>query len=152
MVEEDRLDIREFDERLDLDSPRLPRLHRAELVVGDHHLLTVEVVAVRDLLPGHLLVLFGAEAPLLDARVVLLMQLVEVEVEVACGRDELDRDVHEPEAERAAPQRSRHRHRLPRLASSAAIRSSPCAGSSCSARSISSPFPFRLIRSSTASR
>ena len=61
-----------------------------------------------DLLPADLDVLLRAEAPLLDARLVLLVQLVEVEVEVARRADQLDGHVDQPEAERAAPQRARH--------------------------------------------
>src|SRR5204863_8081241 len=103
----------------------------------------VEVVAVRDLLDPDLDVLLGAEAPLFDADLVLLVQLMEVQVEVAHRAHELHRHVDEAEAERAAPQRSSHRQRL---AFSAASRSSPCSGSSCAARSISSPLALRLIR------
>src|SRR3954447_12484113 len=150
MIEVDRIDVRQVDERLDLDRAGLARLDGAELLVADHHLLAVEVVAVADLLPHHLGVFLGAEAPLLDALAVLLVKLVEVQIEVANAADELDGHVDEPEAQRTAPQRPRHQP-VPRLASSAAIRSSPCSGSSCATRSISSPFALRLMSPRTES-
>ena len=108
MVEVDRVDLVEVDERLDLDRPGLARLDRGELLVAEHDLLAVEVVAVADLLPEHLLVLLRAEAPLLDPSLVLRVQLVEVVVEVAGGADQLHRDIDQAEAQRAAPERARH--------------------------------------------
>src|SRR3954465_7996081 len=96
------------------------------------------------LLPRNLGVLLRTEAPLLDARLVLGVQLVEVEVQVACRAHQLHRHVHQAKAEGAGPERARHQL-APRLASSAAARSSPCSGSSCAARSMSLPALFRLI-------
>ena len=50
-----------------------------------------------DLLPADLDVLLLAEPALLDALLVLAVQLVKMEVEVAGGGDELDRHVDEAE-------------------------------------------------------
>src|SRR4051794_26594572 len=109
MVVEDGVDLLEIDERLDVDRARLLRVGRVELVVGQHHdLAAVQLVAAGDLLPRHLLVLLGADAADLDARVVLLVQLVEVHAEVARGRHQLHGHVHEPEAEGAGPDWARH--------------------------------------------
>jgi hypothetical protein len=151
MVEVDRVHIGQLDEGVDVDRPRLARLHRGELLVRDDDLLSVEVVAVCDLLPEDLGILLRAEAPLLDAHLVLLMQLVEVVVDIAYRADHLDRNVHQAEAERPAPQRPGHQLfafdlRVPsdrrlgrrlagrpfgftRLASRAAAISKPCNGS-----------------------
>src|SRR5215212_3315070 len=139
VVEVERVDVAEVDEGLDVDRARLARLDGGELLVGDHHLLAFEV-------------LLRAVAALLDRHLVLVVDLAEVVVEVALCGDELDRHIDQPEAQRPAPQRACHQRPAPRLASSAAARLSPCSGSSCSARSISSPLALRLMRSRTASR
>src|SRR5215212_631185 len=152
VVEVERVHVAKVDEGLDVDRARLARLDGGELLVGDHHLLAVEVVRVRDLLPRDFDVLLRAVAALLDRHLVLVVDLAEVVVEVAlCGED-LDRHVDQPEAQRPAPQRACHQRPAPRLASSAAAKLSPCSGSSCSAGSISSPLALRLMRSRTASR
>ena len=90
MVEVDRVDVGEVHEGLDVDRARLARRRRLELLVGEHDLVAVvELVAVADVLVGDLAVLLGAEAPRLDRRAVLLVQLAEVQVEVADGAEEL---------------------------------------------------------------
>ena len=87
VVEVDRVDIREVDEGLDLDRARLRGSTRpSSSSVSDDLLPVVEVVAVGDLLVGDLGVLLRAEALDLDRREVLLVQLAEVQVEVARRR------------------------------------------------------------------
>src|SRR4051794_34479158 len=155
VVEGDRVDVGEVDERLDVDRAGLARRGRGELLVAEHDLApVVELVAVADVLEADLLVLLRAEAPGLDRRSVLLVQLPEVQVLVAHRAEQLDGDVDEPEAQRAAPQRSRHQSCPPpeRLASSAAIRSDESSGSSSSGGAISSPLAFCSITASTALR
>src|ERR1044071_1910177 len=90
---------------------------------------SVQLVGVADVLEGDLLVLLGAEAPDLDPRAVLLVQLVEVDVEVAGGAEQRDRHVDEAEAERPGPERAGHQARL---ASNAAERSSRSSSGSSS--------------------
>ena len=139
----------------------------AELLVGEDHLLAVAVVAVADLLEGDLDVLLRAEPVDLDRRVVLRVELAEVDVGVDDAAVERDRDVDEPEAERAGPQRPGHqaaafvrlpfarRLRLPppfMLASSVATRSSAGSGSSIRGTSIFLPAALRSMTFSTARR
>jgi hypothetical protein len=72
MVEVDRVDVGEVDERLDVDRPRLARRGGRELGVGeDDQVAVVGLEAAGDLLVGNLGVLLGAEAVDLDRRVVL---------------------------------------------------------------------------------
>jgi hypothetical protein len=46
VVVEDRVDVREVDERFDVDRAGLARGHRCELLIGEDDLLAVEVVPV----------------------------------------------------------------------------------------------------------
>ena len=142
-----RVDVAQIDELLDIDRPRLAGLDRAQLEVGDDHLPRVfELVAAGDLLVRHLDVLLRAPALDLDQGPVLHVHLVEVEIEVLDRGRDAHRNVHQPETERAAPQRSGHDQRLPeaRLASSAAVRSPVSAGSSTSGSLGSSPTSLGL--------
>src|SRR5918994_1568261 len=146
-VEVERGDVGAVRERLDVDRAGLARRDRLELLVGhDHGVAVVEVVGASDLLEPDLLVLLRAEAPGLDPRAVLRVELVEVEVAVARRAEQRHGDVDEAERERSGPQRAGHAQPLPaRLASSAAIRSGVSSGG-CSfglrlgaSNSISSP-------------
>ena len=109
MIEVHRVDVGEVDELLDVDRSGLARLDRLELEIGDDHLIAVvQLVAVGDLLAGDLDLLLRTPALHLDRRAVLLMELAEMEVEIAGGGHHRDRHVDEAEAERACPQRTRH--------------------------------------------
>src|ERR1044071_659517 len=113
---------------------------------------SVQLVGVADVLEGDLLVLLGAEAPDLDPRAVLLVQLVEVHVVVARGAVERDRDVDQPEAQGAGPQRAGHQARL---ASRTLARSSDSSSSRSGSSGSSMSLPllaFLRIAPSTASR
>jgi hypothetical protein len=104
MVEVDRVNVRDVDERLDVDRAGLARRGGGEVLVGEHHLpAVVELVAVPDRLERDLLVLLRAEAACLDRSAVLAVQLAEVHVEVAHAAVQRHRDVDEPEADRAGP-------------------------------------------------
>ena len=87
MVEVDRVDVGEVDERSMSIVRVLARLDRLQLVVGETIDVpaVVELVAVRDLLARDLDVLLRAPALDLDRRAVLLVQLAEVQVAVAHG-------------------------------------------------------------------
>src|SRR4051794_3525430 len=157
VVEVDRVDLVDVDERLDVDRPRLARRGGGEVVVGEQHLLAiVELVAMGDRLEGHLLVLLRAEAPGVDRGAVLLVELAEVDVEVAHGAVERDGHVDQAEADRAGPERAGHQRRPffapSRLALSVAIRSGASSDCGSSAATISSPLALRLTTSRTASR
>src|SRR4051794_31894191 len=157
VVEVDGVDLVDVDERLDVDRARLARRGGGEVVVGEQDLLRiVEVIAAADRLERHLLVLLGAEPARVDRRAVLFVELAEVDVEVAHRAVERDRDVDEPEADRAGPQRAGHQRRPffapSRLALSVAMRSGAVSASGSSAATISSPLALRSITSSTAAR
>ena len=81
MVEVDGVDVVEVDEVLDLDRPRLLRVDLLELVPRDHHvLLGRDLVALDDVLVGHLLAVGLGHALVADTRAVLLAQLAEAHV------------------------------------------------------------------------
>ena len=97
-------------EVVDLDHVAGAAGRRLDLVlVEDDVLARGDLVALHDLLVGDLLVLLRAEAPVLDARPVLEVDLVEVNGLGLGRRVQLHGDVHDPDGDRPVPDRPRHR-------------------------------------------
>src|SRR5207302_9881296 len=72
-----------------------------------------DLVALDEVLPRDLLAVGRARPLLLDADAVGFVQLVEAHGLLRDGAVELDRDVHQPEADGAGPDRPRHDPYLP---------------------------------------
>jgi hypothetical protein len=107
---EDRIDVGRADEVVDLDDvARAPRRRLDLVLLQDHVLARGDLVALHDLLVGDLLVLLRAEPPVLDARPVLEVNLVEVDRLGLRRRVQLHRDMHDPDGQRPVPDRPRHR-------------------------------------------
>ena len=107
LVEVDRIDLLEGDEGHDID--RLDRLDvdRRELLVGELNVVVLLVlVALDDLIERDFLAADRAEALVLDPALVLLVELIELERLLFDGGMQPDRDRHEPEADRAFPDRT----------------------------------------------
>src|SRR5436309_1766686 len=106
------------DELLDVDRPRLLGIEALELLVADDHVLVgADLVALHDVVPGDLLAVGGAHPLLLDADAVRLVELVKAHRLLGDCAVELDRDVHQPEADGAGPDGPRHGPYLPASAS-----------------------------------
>src|SRR5207249_2709119 len=67
-----------------------------------------DLVALHDVLVRNLLAVRRADPLHLDALAVLVVELVEADRLLRDGAVELDRHVHQPEADRASPDRPRH--------------------------------------------
>ena len=118
LVVEDRVDLRGLDELLDFDRLGLLGVERLEFGRLDHDVLIGgDLVALDDVLVGHLLAVGRADPPLLDARVIGVVELVKVHRLARDGAVELDRHVHQSERDRAAPDRTGHRRAPCRLPS-----------------------------------
>src|SRR5690606_26308403 len=72
-----------------------------------------ELVALGDLLGGHLLAVGRRHLAVLDAGARARVDLVEVDALARDGVEQLDRDVDQPEADRAAPDRTGHASSIP---------------------------------------
>ena len=108
MVVEDRIDLIELDEVLDVDGPGLLGFERVQLVGADRHVaIRGDLVTLDDLLVGHLFA-FGVDPLLTDARARLRVDLVEAHGLLRDRAVQLHRDVDQPEADRAAPNRTWH--------------------------------------------
>ena len=103
-VEEQRVDVVEPDEVLDVDGVRRLGIERLQLLGLDQHIVAGrDFVALDDLVVGDLLVLLRAVPLLVDPGAVRLVQLVEPHVLLAHRGEQLHRHVDQPEADRAAP-------------------------------------------------
>jgi len=109
VVVEDRVDLVEVHEVLDVDCAGLLGGEAVELLRRDHHvalgadLVALDEVLVRDLLAGA-----RVHALLLDALVVLAVELVEAHGLARDRAEQLHGDVHQPEADGSAPNGARH--------------------------------------------
>jgi hypothetical protein len=108
-VVEQRVDVDEVDELLDVDRAHRFGVQCGELVVADGDVLTGgELVALDDVLVGDI-ALVGARDPLhLDTGTRLGVDLIEVDGLTGHGTEELHRDVDQAEADRSAPNGARH--------------------------------------------
>jgi hypothetical protein len=104
VVVEDRVDVAQVDEVLDVDRARLLRIERVELVRRDHHVaLLRELVALDDVVEGDFLIGVGIDPLLRDPVAGLAVELVEAHGLAADRGVQLDGHVDEPERDRAAP-------------------------------------------------
>src|SRR4051794_19117042 len=109
VVVEQRVDRVEVDEVLDLDRPGLLRIERLELRrLDDDVAVRGDLIALDDLVVGHLLARRRVDALLLDAHARALVELVEAHRLAADRAVELDGDRDQPEADRTGPDRPRH--------------------------------------------
>ena len=110
VLEVDRVDLVEGDEVLDVDGPGGPRLELLELLRVDHHVMALgQLVAFHDLLGCDLPASLLRHLLVADTGVGLVFELVEVQVLLFHGGVDLHGYVHQPEADGARPDRSRHR-------------------------------------------
>ena len=108
-IEIQGIDLLCWHESLDVDRPAPSRRCRRQVPVGEQDPTIVrELIAFRDLLPRHLLLLGGAYPARFDRRAVRGMKLAEVHVAVAHPAVERHRHVDQAEAQRTRPQRSGH--------------------------------------------
>ena len=115
-VVEERIDVGEVDELLDVDRAAGFGVEGGELVVADGDVGTrAELVALDDRLAGHLLAVGGGHLLVLDARAGAGVELVEADGLAGHRGVQLDRDVDQPEADGAAPDGSRHTLEYSRL-------------------------------------
>ena len=141
VVVEDRVDVLEVDEVLDVDRAGLLGGDRVELLGRDHDVaLLGQLEALDDLLVRDLLVGHGVHALLGDAVARVGVELVEADGLARDRRVELDGHVDEPEGDRAAPDRPWHRpivtkRRRPHAELRRARRADPRARTSASRRS-----------------
>ena len=109
VVEVDRVDLVQVHELLDLDRARLLGVQCLELLGLDHHVLVrADLVALDDVVVGHFLAIRGADALLLDAHVVAVVELVEAHRLARDRAVELHGHVDEPETDGTTPNRPRH--------------------------------------------
>jgi hypothetical protein len=102
------IDLAEGDEVVDLDAARLRAGRRRDLLVGQlDPLAPAHLVALDDVVVVDLLVVLGADAPVLDRAAVLGVDLAEVDGLGLGGRVDLDRHGHEAEGDGAVPDRAR---------------------------------------------
>ena len=113
MVVEDRVDLRELDEVLDLDGLGLLGLQRLELAgLDDHVAVGRELEALDDLVVGDLVARRRVDALLGDAHAGLAAELVETHGLAVDRAVELDRDGDQSERDRPGPNRTRHRSQV----------------------------------------
>ena len=111
----DRVDVVERDEVLDLDRLRLLGIERLELARLDQHVaIGRELIALDDVLVGHLVARRRIDALLLDAHAGLAVELMKAHGLARHGGVELDGDGHQPEGDGACPDRPWHGYRLAR--------------------------------------
>ena len=120
MVVEDRVDVGELDELLDVDRPGLLRVERVELVALDDDVAVGrELVALDDVLVGDLVAGARVDAALLDAHAGLAVELVEAHRLARDGGVELHRHRHQTEGDGACPHRAGHAPSIQHAARSA---------------------------------
>ena len=113
VVVEDRVDLRELDEVLDLDGLGLLGLQRLELAgLDDHVAVGRELEALDDLVVGDLVARRRVDALLGDAHAGLAAELVETHGLAVDRAVELDRDGDQSERDRPGPNRTRHRSQV----------------------------------------
>ena len=106
----DGIDLGQLDEVLDLD--RLGRLgiERLELLAGDGDVASLaDLESLDDVLPGDFLAVDAADALLLDAPAILVVQHVEAHLLRGGGGEQLHRHTDQSEADRTAPDGPGHR-------------------------------------------
>jgi hypothetical protein len=108
-VVEERVDLIQVDELLDVDGAGGLRVEGGQLVVAHQHVFAGrQLVALRDRLVGHLLTVGGGHLPVLDPRAGAGVDLVEGHVLARHRSEQLDGDVDQPEADGAAPHGTGH--------------------------------------------
>ena len=113
MLVVERVDLVQLDEVLDVDRAGLLRGERLELLRRDHDVAVgAHLEALDDVLVGHFLAVGGTDALLLDPRPVGVVELVEPDRLLLNRAVQLDRHVHQAEADCAFPNRSRHSNPL----------------------------------------
>ena len=109
MVIEDRVDLGELDEVLDLDRLGLLGLECLQLAGLDHDVAVgCKLIALDDVPVGDLLTRARIDALLRDAHARLARELVEAHALAIQGAVELHGHAHHPEADRAGPHRTGH--------------------------------------------
>ena len=104
LLEEDRVDVGEVDEVLDLDLAGRLRLERGDLLGLDHHVLAgLELVALHDPVVRDLFARLLRHPPQADAGAGAFFELVEADVLGPRRGDHPDRHGDEAEADRSGP-------------------------------------------------
>ena len=113
-VEEQRVDLLRGHELLDRDLLGRPCRQALHVLVGEHdHLAIGRLIALGDVGVGHLLAVDRADALVLDAPSVLLVDLPELHVVVLGRREESDRHIDEAERHGAFPDGSHENKNAP---------------------------------------
>jgi hypothetical protein len=108
-VEEAIVDCIGLDEIEDLDALGFLERRGGEVLFGQHHESSLLVlVALDEILPGHFLPVLLAHPLEIDRRAILGVQHSKMRPVLANRRVHLDRNVHETEGKRTAPDCSRH--------------------------------------------
>src|SRR6185436_5215637 len=103
------VDVALLDELLQVDGARRGRDERLEVVGVDQHVAPLgHLVALDDVLVGHLFAGLVGHLAIADAAHRALVELVERDALVAHRVEQLDRDRDQPEADGATPDRSGH--------------------------------------------
>src|SRR2546428_5931621 len=145
-LEVGEVDVTGGHEVADLDRVRARHPRALEILVGhDDEAAFLVLVALDDVLPVDLHVLLGAEAPIIDRRLVLLVEEAEVELGLtACRRVETDGKRHQPEGDQALPE-------WPHGAYRRRATTPPCPASGRSLSSVVTSPPDASTRSTSAS-
>src|SRR5438067_4814614 len=126
----DGIDLLEIDEILDLDRLGRARIERFQFFARDRDVAALgDLESLDDVLPRHFLPVGAADALLLDARAVLVVEHVEADLFGRGRREQLHGDADQAEADRTAPDRPRHLQ-----ATSLASGKSSSSGGACSGR------------------
>jgi hypothetical protein len=114
----DRIDLRRVDDVLDVDDPTAVAAGGVDLLLVDDDVLArAHLVPAHDLVARHLTLVLRAEAPVLDARAVGHVDLLEVHPAGVDRGVQLDRHGDGAEHDRAVPQGAScagHAHGVPR--------------------------------------
>src|SRR5439155_3723968 len=104
LLEVQRIDLLEVDELHDVDGPTGLHGNRGEVPVLQHDVLVLLVlVALHDVLEGNFLATGGARSLVLDAPVVLVVELIEAKRLLLRRREQADRDRDQAEGDRPFP-------------------------------------------------
>src|SRR5262249_6449331 len=110
LLEVERVDLVEVDELLDVDLVAALGTERVDLrLLHDHVLALRDLVAALDVVGGDFLTGLVGNLAVADARAGSLLELVEADVFALRRTDELHGHLDETEADRAGPNRARHR-------------------------------------------
>src|SRR6266540_795712 len=108
-LEVERIDLLQVDELHDVDGPAGLYGNRGEVLVLEHDVLVLLVlVSLHDVLEGNFLAIGGAHPLVLDAPVVLVVELVEAKRLLLRRWEQADRDGDQAEGDRSFPHGSRH--------------------------------------------